>query len=328
MEQPLVSIIIPTFNRATIINDTLDSIINQTYPNWECIVVDDGSCDSTFSVIGNYCESDSRIKRFKRPDTKLKGANACRNFGLSHAKGYYCIFFDSDDIMATNCLEQRVKLFSEHPEKDFLVFSMGVFSDKSLCEIYPYRKVINLSLKETLEDFILSSTLPWNVSRPIFKTELIQNQIEFNEEIQNFQDEEFNVRVLGFLKPKYLSIDITDCYYRFDEASINKYNSTKGYQDIIDSLYYYYTSVFLILSKKQKTEYKKKLIQRLFRQLKHYVNPKINPKYAFMTIRLFKSELSINLVIYCLLFLIIYLNTYYHNRKGYYRITKFMYDCI
>lgn len=322
MTSPLVSIIIPAFNRAEIIKETLDSIVNQTYSNWECLIVDDRSDDSTLSVLNEYSKKEVRIKVFNRPKIKPKGANACRNYGLSEAKGFYCIFFDSDDIMATTCLEQRVMHFSKHQDLDFLVFSMGVFKDKSMYEVYGNRKVINLKLDKTLEEFILTDTLPWNVCRPIFKTDLIQNKVEFNEKIQNFQDEEFHIRLLSSLKPSYLSIDITDSYYRFDEASVNKYNSLKGTQDIVDCFYEYYTTVFNALSKEQKRKHSKQLKIKFINQLRFYVVPKINQKVVFQTIKLFKKELGFSSKEIVIINLTLVLNTYFYNKKGYHFISN------
>ena len=322
MDLPLVSIIIPAFNRAEIIKETLDSIINQTYSNWECIIVDDVSSDSTLSVLNEYSKKDVRIKVFTRPNTKLKGANACRNYGLSLAQGYYCIFFDSDDIMATTCLEQRVIYFSKHYDLDFLVFSMGVFKKKMKFETYPHRKVVNLTIKETIEEFILSDILPWNVCRPIFKTDLIQNKVGFNEKIQNFQDEEFNIRLLSSLKPNYLSIDITDSYYRFDDASVNKYNSLKGTQDIVDCFYEYYATVFNALSNEQKRKHSKQLKIKFLNQVRFYVIPKVNKKVVFQTIKLFKKELGFNSKELVIINLTLVLNTYFYNKKGYHFISN------
>ena len=318
MNLPLVSIIIPAFNRDGIILDTLDSIVSQTYQNWECIIVDDGSTDQTVNVIEEFSKNDNRFRIFIRPKKKDKGANACRNFGLSLASGEYIIFFDSDDIMATTCLEQRVKLFADHKDKDFLVFSMGIFSDTSACEVYPFRKVLNISTEKTLEDFILSNTLPWNVCRPIFKTELIQGKIGFNEKIQNFQDEEFNIRLLGFLKPKYLSIDITDCYYRFDEESINKYKSLKGTQDIVNCFYEFYSSVFKVFNEEQKEKQKSKLIFKFFCHIRFYVIPGIDKKEVFKTLELFQKELKLSIRDRALIYAMIFLNQFYFNKKGYY----------
>lgn len=322
MSTPLVSIIIPTFNRANIINDTLNSILDQTYSNWECLLVDDGSTDETKRVIQNYSLKDARIIALERPQEKNKGANASRNYGLSFAKGDYVIFFDSDDIMSKTCLEKRVKLFSENNDRDFLVFSMGVFKDSKKCEIQLSRKVVNLDLESTLEDFILSDKLPWNVCRPIFKTKLIKDKISFNEKIQNFQDEEFNIRLLGFLKPSYLSIDITDCFYRFDEASLNKYNTLKGKQDIVNCFYEFYKTVFKVLSTEQKVKYKRRLMLKFFNHIYFYLIPGIDKKEVLSTIKLFHSELELSLKEKIIFEIVVFLNLHYHNKKGYYFITQ------
>ncbi|TXE17118.1 glycosyltransferase family 2 protein [Psychroserpens burtonensis] len=81
-KSPLVSIIIPTFNRADLIGETLDSVLTQTYANWECLVGDDGSTDGTEEVLQNYVLKDIGFQYFKRPDTHLAGGNGARNYGF------------------------------------------------------------------------------------------------------------------------------------------------------------------------------------------------------------------------------------------------------
>ena len=105
----LVSIIIPIFNRAHLIKETLNSILNQSYTNWECILVDDGSTDKTKETILKYCQNDSRISYFERPQQMLKGANSCRNYGFENSKGYYIQWFDSDDLMHYDKLKLQVE---------------------------------------------------------------------------------------------------------------------------------------------------------------------------------------------------------------------------
>ena len=80
MSTPLISIIIPTYNRACILPQALNSVMAQTYEHWECIVVDDGSTDDTLTVLEVYNKKDKRIKYFKR-QRKPKGAPTCRNIG-------------------------------------------------------------------------------------------------------------------------------------------------------------------------------------------------------------------------------------------------------
>ena len=85
MSKPLVSIIIPTYNRASLIKETLHSVQSQTYKNWECIIVDDGSIEDTALAIQEFLR-DIRMKFYNRPANKQKGASSCRNYGLELAK--------------------------------------------------------------------------------------------------------------------------------------------------------------------------------------------------------------------------------------------------
>lgn len=314
---PIVSIIIPTFNRENLLTETLNSIKNQTNTNWECIVVDDHSTDFSLSILKDFENIDSRFKIFSRPDSKLKGANSCRNFGIEKATGKYLIFFDSDDLLKENCIENRVNQFDKNSNCDMLVFSMGIFDYQTEPKIYENRKVINLDLKETLIDFIFSGILPWNVCRPIYKTNFIKNKIQFNEKIHNFQDDEFNLRVLHQLKPNYLSIDYTDCYYRFDTVSVNKYNNLLGNQNIVNALFEYYKTVFDVLEKKDQLLYREKLIQKFYNQITTQVKPKIDIKPINKTIKLFDSQINITYKEYFTLHFIKFLNNYFLNYKGY-----------
>lgn len=104
-----VTIIMATYNRAHFIVETLNSIIDQTFLDWECLIIDDGSTDNTLEVICPILEKDNRFVFIKRSDKYLKGLPGCRNYGLDLAKGEYVIFFDDDDIVhpnnLTTCLE-------------------------------------------------------------------------------------------------------------------------------------------------------------------------------------------------------------------------------
>ena len=113
MSLGLVSVIIPTWNRAGLIHRTIDSVMAQTYPNWEVIIVDDGSSDNTDAIISSYAEKDSRIRYVYQPNT---GVAAARNLGISMAKGDYLAFLDSDDIWEAWKLELQVACLKSQPE--------------------------------------------------------------------------------------------------------------------------------------------------------------------------------------------------------------------
>lgn len=107
MSTKLVSIIIPTFNRAHLISNTLESISNQTHTNWEAIIVDDGSIDDTKEVVNKFLV-DPRFKFVERPKDRLKGGNAARNFGYELSSGDYIKWLDSDDLLTPDCLQKQV----------------------------------------------------------------------------------------------------------------------------------------------------------------------------------------------------------------------------
>lgn len=129
LTSPLVSIIIPTYNRAHLIGETLDSVLAQTYTNWECIIVDDGSSDHTDEVVGKYLKKDPRFKYYHRPDTHLPGGNGARNYGFLQSKGAYVNWFDSDDIMLEGFIEQKMKHFKN--DIHFLICTGYYWDDKT-----------------------------------------------------------------------------------------------------------------------------------------------------------------------------------------------------
>lgn len=149
MITPLVSIIIPTYNRAHLIGETLDSIIAQNYTNWECIIIDDGSTDNSEQVIQNYIQNDNRFQYHPRPSNRPKGANACRNYGFEISKGEYINWFDSDDIMLEDFLKIRINKFDDLIN---MVICSGYSTDSQLNVL----KKIDLNVEsELFKDYTL-----------------------------------------------------------------------------------------------------------------------------------------------------------------------------
>lgn len=103
-----VSIIIPTFNRSSLLKETLKSVSWQTFVNWECIIVDDGSSDNTAQIVNDISSRDGRFKYFTRPENYPKGASSCRNFGFEKSDAKYIQWLDDDDLLSENKLELQV----------------------------------------------------------------------------------------------------------------------------------------------------------------------------------------------------------------------------
>lgn len=116
-EGALVSIIIPTYNRATLIGETIKSVLDQTYTNWELIIVDDGSIDDTRNIVSKF--RSTKIKYYYVEHSGLVGA--VRNYGIRQASGEYIAFHDSDDLWVKNKLEFQLDLLSQFPESKFII---------------------------------------------------------------------------------------------------------------------------------------------------------------------------------------------------------------
>ena len=104
--QDLVSIIMPAYNAEKYISESIDSVLNQTYQNWELLVIDDCSTDNTANIINSYCNKDSRIKYV--PQKLNGGAALARNKGIEIAKGKYIAFLDSDDLWRNEKLRIQI----------------------------------------------------------------------------------------------------------------------------------------------------------------------------------------------------------------------------
>lgn len=214
MQVDLISIIIPTYNRAHLISDTLNSIISQSYINWECLVIDDGSSDNTEKVLASYIKADNRFKYYKRPSNRLKGANSCRNYGLEMSKGKYINWFDSDDLMNVDCLFSKIKFLKKN-KLDFVVSKTKFF--------YPNSKKVKPNynlLKEqvTLSNFVCNNQF-WLTLDGLFNKETIGN-VRWNESLKSGQEYNFISKYLS-LKKRGLFIDEYLALARVHETSIH-----------------------------------------------------------------------------------------------------------
>lgn len=116
----MVSIIVPTFNRSDFLEQTLISVKNQTFQNWECIVVDDGSTDDTASLVKEFSDNDERFKYYLRDDDHPKGACGARNYGFIKSSGKYIQWLDDDDLLSENKLEFQVTRLEENNDRSYL----------------------------------------------------------------------------------------------------------------------------------------------------------------------------------------------------------------
>ncbi|KAF2334176.1 glycosyltransferase family 2 protein [Flavobacterium ginsenosidimutans] len=213
VNNPLVSIIIPTYNRAHLIEETLDSILIQTYQNWECIIVDDGSTDNTVEVINKFIKKDSRFQLHHRPLDRKPGGNASRNYGFELSKGEFINWFDDDDVMMDAFLSEKLELFSEEID---LVICSGTYTDQNLTAL----KNIDLEIKSYLfKDYVL-----WKLQiltpSILFRKSFLKNKELFNVNIARGQEAELFSRLFYNLSPnKYIILNKSLFLYRQHEKT-------------------------------------------------------------------------------------------------------------
>lgn len=142
-EMDLISIITPMYNGAKYVSYTIDSVLAQTYSNWEMIIVDDGSKDNGAELVQTYSEKDGRIKLFRQANG---GSSVARNNGLKNAKGRYICFLDSDDLWESNFLEEQIVFIKAKQAKI----------------VYASYKRINDVGQEILKPFIVPTQVDYN----------------------------------------------------------------------------------------------------------------------------------------------------------------------
>ncbi|GGI58040.1 glycosyltransferase family 2 protein [Winogradskyella haliclonae] len=196
----LVSIIIPTYNRAHLITETLDSIKSQTHTYWECIIVDDNSTDNTKEVIENYSKNDARFIYAKRPQHMPKGANACRNYGFQLSKGDFINWFDSDDIMHENKLSVQLKSLEFNTESPYSICQSNWFDKESNKDLGLRSRTIDS--KNRLEDYCLYNIV-WLTTAPLWRKGFLEKyNLKFDEELHQSQEYDFHTKAL-YISDKY-----------------------------------------------------------------------------------------------------------------------------
>lgn len=230
----LVSILIPNYNKAPYLRETLDSILAQTYPHWECIVVDDHSTDTSWEILEEYAARHSRFKIHKRPNYLPKGGNGCRNYAFILSKGEFVQWFDSDDIMVREFVEIKVNSLGADNSIDAVISKMVSFENDLTNAIYkewiPEYNILKI-------DYLLKD-IQFVTSGPMIKKAFLLNKKLFNVNLKIGQDTEFFYRlVLADMKVCILSNVLTN--YRISANSIlgsykNKKNTTEtNYQYLL-----------------------------------------------------------------------------------------------
>ncbi|WP_369769526.1 glycosyltransferase family 2 protein [Flavobacterium sp. WC2416] len=192
---PQVTIIMATYNRASFIIETIESIRNQVFTNWECLIIDDGGTDNTADVIKHVLKQDNRFQYVKRPDNYLKGLPGCRNYGLDLALGEYIIFFDDDDIVHPQNLELSVLELSRN-QVSFCRYIREVFYDTFEYK-FDYSKEYSSFFIDKRDVFrLLNQDLPFNSCAVLWRKECFAEN-RYTEYLSHAEEWELYSRILS-----------------------------------------------------------------------------------------------------------------------------------
>ncbi|WP_316832729.1 glycosyltransferase family A protein [Pedobacter aquatilis] len=272
MDKTLVSIIMPAYNAEKFIKEAIESVVLQTYKNWELIIVDDGSTDSTAAIIKEFTNINHRIHYYYQENGKQGKA---RNLGIKNSHGELIAFLDADDIWVANKLEIQLNLLKENESID-LLFTQGFIIENSKCND------CNLVIKDkwdlnNFEDFLLHNQIP--ILSVLMKKEALVKVGFFSEqnEIQNAEDYHLWLKLLltGY---KFRSTAHRLFYYR-----IHPSQSTFQNLNISQPIFYTLCDIYDFTNKIDK---KKTIVNKLKWQL-------FNPDFHQNCIAIISDYLSL-----------------------------------
>lgn len=193
----MISIIIPVYNLEFVVENAIKSVLNQTFNDWEIILVDDGSTDHSPGVCDYYAATDSRISVVHKSNGGLSSA---RNAGINIAQGEYIMLLDGDDYIHPNTMEILQQTMNQYPQLDFLQFRYKEVNEYQTNETFRQMTVINNIRIVSSEEKMFQILYDWggmaaSACTKIYKKELF-NSLEFKEGILH-EDEEFTTHLLS-----------------------------------------------------------------------------------------------------------------------------------
>ncbi len=194
---PLVSVVMPTYNYAQFIGEAIRSLQSQTYQNWECLIVDDGSTDATPDVVAELVRHDARVKSFRQQNQRQAAA---KNLGLQNARGKYVLFLDADDLVEPRKLESQVDYLENHSEVDIVYGGVRYFTaagvDESLHSVdednLPWMPEISGQGREMIAVLLRKNTMVINAA--LVRRAVIDEVGSFDERLPPAEDWDYWLR--------------------------------------------------------------------------------------------------------------------------------------
>jgi glycosyltransferase involved in cell wall biosynthesis len=189
---PLVSIIVPCYNQANYLSVSLESVVKQTYTNWECIIVNDGATDNTKQIAEEWCKKDVR---FKYVEKENGGLSSARNAGLNLVSGDFIQFLDADDCMVLSKFEDSLNELTKVNRDTIVVSNFNMFEDfYAQNQLNPYCELSQeiLNFKSILNQWDIAFSIPIHCG---FFPKTVFDTIRFNEVLRAKEDWLFWIQI-------------------------------------------------------------------------------------------------------------------------------------
>lgn len=215
MIKGLVSVIIPCYNQGQFLSEALESLLAQTYTDWECTIVDDGSIDHSGEIALQFCSKDNRFRYLRQGN---KGVSAARNAGFRQSQGEFIQFLDGDDYLLPEKFATQMQILKEHPETDIVYCSYThYYVEKKLFETYTFRDVSEKPLEAFLFHWDREVSLP--IHSPLFRRKLWErDELPFPSNDTRYEDWIFWVR-LSLKNGRFYFYNIPQVIYRIHHAN-------------------------------------------------------------------------------------------------------------
>lgn len=208
----MISVIVPVYNVETYLEECLDSIQNQTYTDFEVLLVNDGSTDRSKAICERYCQTD---KRFRLMNQTNQGLSAARNKGVEISTGEYIVFVDSDDVIKTNYLEKLMHYMRE--DVDIVESQFTVSNEEFLAKSFKELTILFEGNSQEAVKIFPKHVLNVNAVTKLYRRSIVEAVPYIDGVI--FEDVYCGIGMLKYIR-KIIKIDYKGYYYRQHQASI------------------------------------------------------------------------------------------------------------
>ncbi len=228
----MVSIILPTYNRAGMLEESIRSVLQQSYSDFELVIMDDGSDDGTREIVMSI--PDHRIKYFQLPHSGYTGR--LKNFAIRESSGEYIAFIDSDDMWKAGKLEKQMKLFSENPSIGFSITDVTTFRDNTILINHSYQLQNTIQIVNIFELLKQSRFLVYPATLVIRKSCL--DRMGYFSESMLSGDYNFNMRLAFYFDAGVIYETLV--WRRVHDTNMSEQIPFENYGEYIDTFDYLY----------------------------------------------------------------------------------------